>query len=140
MRSPADDVLPPAPKRLSLFALLCLLRSTGPALLAQASLHSELIQQEWAQEKNRLGQLLLTALFGFACVLILLLLASALVLAASWATPYRWFVASALLLLYGLGVALAGYRLRRLVARGTQSFADTSEELAADLALIRSRL
>jgi uncharacterized membrane protein YqjE len=140
MRSPVDEVLPPAPQALSLFALLCLLQSAGPVLLAQASLHGELIQQEWTQEKSRLSQLLLTALFGFACVSILLLLASALLLAVSWATPYRWPVACALLLFYALAAGLAGYRLHRLVVRGSQSFADTREELAADLALIRSRL
>lgn len=123
-----------------LVALWCELRLIGPSLLALAALHGKLAQQEWAQEKARLLQLLLTSLLGFACLLITLLLSCALVVVLSWQTPYRIHALLGLLLGHGLAVALAWWRVRRLLARGSMSFAASRNELAADIALLKSKL
>ncbi|MCY1344343.1 hypothetical protein D9M69_303770 [compost metagenome] len=85
-------------------------------------------------------QLLLTSLLGFACLLITLLLSCALVVALSWQTPYRINALLGLLLGHGLAVALAWWRVRRLLARGSMSFAASRNELAADIALLKSKL
>lgn len=132
--------LGPAANQLSLFALLRLLRSAGRALLAQSALHGQLARVEWAEERQRLLQMLLATLLGFACALTLLLLCSTLVLVLSWATPYRIAALLGLLLLHGLGCAIAWYRFQVLLARSSESFAATRAELAADIALLKSRL
>ncbi|MEO4046035.1 phage holin family protein [Pseudomonas sp. CAU 1711] len=121
-------------------AVLRLLRVAGRALLAQAALHGQLAQQEWAQEKTRLQQLLLAGLLGFACLLVLLLLLNALLLALSWDTPYRFATLLGLPLSHALGCALAWRRIRMLLARGDTSFAATREELATDITLLKSKL
>lgn len=139
-RADAQAHLGPPPNDLNLFALLRLLRSAGRALLAQTALHGQLARVEWAEERNRLLHMLLATLFGFACGLTLLLLCSTLVLLLSWTTPYRIPALLGLLLVHGLGCAAAWYRFRLLAARGSASFAATREELAADLALLKSRL
>lgn len=125
---------------LNLFVLLRLLRSAGRALCAQAALHGQLARVEWAEEKSRLLHMLLTALFGFACLLCLLLSGSALVVALSWNTPYRLPSMLGLLLVHGLGSLLAWRHLHALAARSEQGFAATRAELAADIALLRSAL
>ncbi len=135
---------PPAAEQaadgLSLFALLRLLRSAGRALFAQAALHGQLAWLEWAEEKQRLLHILLTTLFGFACLLCLMLLGNALVLALSWATAYRIHALLGLLCLHGLAGAIAWRHLHRLLRKSRTSFAATRTELAADIALIKSTL
>lgn len=138
--APAAEQPRTDPIDLSLLAVLRLLRSAGQALLAQAALHGQLARVEWAQEKNRLTQMLLLTLLGFAGLLCLLLLVNALVLALSWATPYRIPTLLGLLLAHGLGCLLAWRRLRTLAARSSQGFAATRAELAADIALLKSAL
>lgn len=128
------------PTDLNLLAVLRLLRSSGQALLAQAALHGQLARVEWAQEKNRLIQMLLISVLGFACLLCVLLLGNALVLALSWATPYRIPAFLGLLFVQGLGCLLAWRRLQTLAARSSQGFAATRAELAADIALLKSYL
>lgn len=130
---------PQAPE-LNWFALLRLLRSAGRALLAQTALHGQLARVEWAEERNRLLQMLLATLLGFACALTLLLLCSTLVLVLSWATPYRIPALLGLLLVHGLGCVIAWRRFQALAARSSESFAATRAELAADIALLKSRL
>ncbi len=117
-----------------------ILRSAGSALFAQASLHGQLARVEWAEEKSRLLQMLVFGLLGFAGLLCVLLAAGALVLALSWDTPYRIAAAVALLAVYGLIAGFAWVRLKTLSARGNQAFAATREELAADIALLKSNL
>lgn len=125
---------------LNLLALLRLLRSAGRALFAQAALHGQLARVEWAEEKNRLLQMLLTSLLGFACLLCVLLLGNALVLALSWATAYRIPALLGLLAVHGLGGLLAWRRLQALAARSSQGFAATRAELAADIDLFKRSL
>lgn len=133
--------LPPEPSLLSHpLALLRLLRSGGSALLAQADLHGQLLQVEWAQQQQRLLTMFWLTLLGFACVLSLMLSLTALVLAYSWETPLRLPAALGLIALYSLGALLALRRCKHLAACSAQAFAATRAELAADFALLRSTL
>lgn len=118
--------------------IIRLLRSAGGALFAQAALHTELIRVEWAEEKNRLVKMLLLALVGFACGLCLLIFVGVLVLALSWDTEYRIHAVVALIALFGLGIFIAYRRFQKLSALSPNAFAATREELAADLALMKS--
>jgi uncharacterized membrane protein YqjE len=117
-----------------------ILRSAGSSLLTQAGLHGQLARVEWAAEKKRITGLLIAALIASIGVLCTLLMAGALVLAFSWDTPYRIPVAVGLVLFYAACAGFAWMRFTTLSARGREAFAGTREEIAADLALIRSRL
>ena len=70
----------------------------------------------------------------------MLLAAGAAAIALCWSTPLRIPALLVVLALYMLGAVLAWRRLLVLSAQGEQSFAATRAELAADLALLRSRL
>lgn len=120
--------------------LLKLLRSAGSAISAQAALHRQLIQVEWEEEKNRLSQLLMFALLGLICAMGLLLSLSILAIALSWDTEYRIHVLVALPVFYGLVLLWIWKRIKVLLALSRRTFAATREELAADLALVKSRL
>jgi len=113
-----------------------ILNSAGGALFAQARLHGQLVRVEWEEEKIRLLKLLVAALLGLAGLLCFMLFAGIAVLASSWDSGYRIPVAVILVAVYALGAALAWRWFRALSAR--RSFAATREELAADLALLRS--
>jgi uncharacterized membrane protein YqjE len=117
-----------------------ILRSAGGALLDQLALHAQLAQVEWGEEKTRLLKMLVGAALGFACILCVMLFLGALVMALCWETAYRLPAAAALAALYGLGAGLAWRRLAVLSRHSSESFAASRAELAADLALLRSRL
>lgn len=117
-----------------------ILRSAAGALLSQASVHGQLLRLEWAEEKNRLLRMLVAVLLGFACLLCTLLFLGALVLAGFWETPYRMLAVISLVAVYGTATALAWRRFQSQSALSDQSFAASREELAADLALLRSQL
>lgn len=51
------------------------LRSIAKILFAQLELHGKLAKVEWAEEKNRLQQLIATLVVGFSCLLCALLFA-----------------------------------------------------------------
>lgn len=116
---------------------LRMLRSAGNDLLTQASLYAQLAQVEWEEEKRRLQKMLLASLFGFACLLCLMLFFGALVIVMAWDTGYRVPAVLAMIALYALGLAVAWRNLQTLSARSSESFAATREELAADIALLR---
>lgn len=120
--------------------LFRLIRSAGGALVAQASLHGQLAQVEWEEEKNRLIQMLIVTLIGFVCGLCILFFGGALVLAFSWETAYRIHAIFALIAIYGFGILISWYRFQALSALSSQAFSATRQELAADIALIRSKL
>jgi uncharacterized membrane protein YqjE len=120
--------------------VLRILRSAGSSLLTQAGLHGQLARVEWAAEKNRITGLLIAALVVGIGVLCTLLMAGALVLAFIWDTSYRVPAACGLVLFYAACAGFAWLRFKALSARGGEAFAGTREEIAADLALIRSRL
>ena len=116
------------------------LRSARAELLAQAMLHGALVRIEWDEEKNRLLNILLFSLLGFACLLCVLLFAGGVALAATWETMYRIHTIAGLVLLFGAGMSFAWRRLRVWTARGEHSFAALREELAADAALLKASL
>jgi len=116
------------------------LRSAGGALFDQVALHGQLAQVEWGEEKNRLLKMLVGAVLGFAGLLCVILSLGALALALCWETVYRIPVAAVLVALYGLATGFAWRRLVALSALSGQSFAATRVELAADVALLRSKL
>ena len=114
------------------------LHAAGGALLTQAMLHGQLARVEWAQERSRMLKMLAVTLLGFAGLLCALLFTGALILALAWDSGYRIPALLALVLAYGLATGIAWRRLRTLSAQGEYSFAETREQLSADLALIRS--
>jgi len=120
--------------------LLGVLRSAGGAFIAQASLHAQLAQVEWQEEKQRLRSMVVFTLMGFACFLCLIFFTGALVLAISWDTPYRIPVFIGLILCYLAALIFAGLKLKTLAQQGDQSFAATRAEIAADIDLIKSAL
>lgn len=117
-----------------------LLRSGGGAMLAQALLLGELAHIEWQEEKQRLLLMVAIILLGFACLLCALLFGGGLAVAATWDTAYRLPMLAGLLLLFASGTLLAWRRLRVVAALGDQAFAGSRAELAADVALLKSRL
>jgi uncharacterized membrane protein YqjE len=117
-----------------------LLRSSGKALFAQLVLHGELARVEWAEEKSRLTKMLVAGLLCFAGLLCVMLFGGITVLTLSWETAYRIPATVALLVVYASATAFAWRRLQMLSALGDQSFAATREELAADLAMLKSKL
>lgn len=116
------------------------LRSAGGTLFTQATLHAELVQVEWAEEKSRLLKMHMATLLGFACLLCIMLMFSVLVLSLIWETAYRIPSIIGLIIVYGFGIAIAWSRFQMLSALGGQSFAATREELSADIALLKSRI
>lgn len=116
------------------------LRSAGPALLTQAGLHGDLIRVEWAAEKERIVRLVAAAFIALVALLCVLLTVGALVLAFSWDTPYRTAVAAGLVIVYAAIATIAWQRFKVHTSRGGEAFAATREELAEDMALIRSHL
>jgi uncharacterized membrane protein YqjE len=124
----------------NLLKALRILRSAGSALFAQAALHGQLARVEWAEEKSRLLRMAAIALLGFACLLCVMLFAGVLVLAISWESVYRIPALMAVIAVYALGVGVAWHQLQALAALGEQAFAATREEIAADLAMLKSRL
>ena len=132
----------PAPDSttIDLMNAISILRSAGRDLFAQAVLHVQLARVEWAEEKSRMLQILVIALLGFACLLCVMLFAGALVLALTWETVYRIPAVLALITVYGTGTCIAWRRIHTLSVQSGQAFAASREELAADIALIRSKL
>jgi len=124
----------------SVSALLRIARSAGGALLVQSGLHLELLQVEWQETRVRLLKMLGAALVGFACLLCLMLALGALLLAVSWATPWRIAAVAALITVYAAGAMLAWRQFQSQSALGASGFAASRAELAADLALLRAQL
>ena len=120
--------------------LIRLLRSAGGGLATQGLLHVQLAQVEWEEEKNRLLGMLAIVLLGFAFLLCMLLFAGALVVVAAWTTPYRIQACAGLVLLYGFGTAAAWRSFQVWSFKGSQTFAASREELAADAALMKANL
>ena len=125
---------------IDLLSALRIARSAGGALCTQASLYGKLARIEWQEEKNRLLKMFIFGLIGFACMLCVMFFIGLLVVVLSWDSSYRILALSSVIVLYGLGIGIAWQRFQVLSARNKQSFAATREEIATDLALIKSRL
>ncbi len=119
---------------------LRVLGAAGGALFSQASLHSELAQVEWQEEKSRLLRLATAAALGYAALLCLLLFVGVLVLALTWDTLYRVPAVMAVIVVYAICAGIAWHRLQHLAAQGQLAFAASREELAADLEMLKGRL
>ena len=117
-----------------------LFRSGGKAIFGQAALYGELARVEWVEEKKRLTNMFVAGAAAFAFMLCMLLSIGVLVLALSWDTAYRVPAVVVMMVMYATGLGIAWFRARALLASGEQAFAVMREELAADLALIKSKL
>jgi uncharacterized membrane protein YqjE len=115
-----------------------ILHAAGGALFAQALLHAELAGVEWQEEKHRLLRMLAIALLGFACLLCTLLFAGGLAIAATWDTAYRVPTLAALVILFGCCTGAAWQRFQAQLALGSQSFAASRQEFAADTAVLKA--
>ena len=117
-----------------------LMRSAGGAIFAQASLHSQLARVEWAEEKTRLMNMAIAALSGFVFLLCFMIFIGVLVIAFTWETQFRIAGLSVMTAIYAAGAFFAFQRFTKLAALSNQAFAATRKEVAADIALIKSRL
>ncbi|RZA09852.1 MAG: hypothetical protein EOO68_00320 [Moraxellaceae bacterium] len=120
--------------------MLNIIRSASGAFLAQATLHAELAQVEWEEEKQRLFQMVVFTFFAFTCFMCLLIVVSAFAIALSWYTPYRIPVFVGLIFLYASALVWGVLRLKALAALSSNSFSATKAEIAADIELIKSVL
>lgn len=116
------------------------LRSLAKIVLTRLELHGQLVGVEWAEERQRLQQLLAISVLGCVFLFCAFLFIGFLAIALTWASEYRIHAIAAILLFYILGFAVCAYRFVCLVARSSATFAATREEIAADLALLRSQL
>lgn len=116
------------------------LRSMAKILLTRLELHGQLVSVEWEEERKRLRQLLAITLLGFICLFCAILFVGIFAIALSWATEYRIITIAVMFALYSAGFFLCAYRFSVLAARSSATFAATREEIAADMALIRSQL
>lgn len=116
------------------------LRSSAKTLLVQCELHGRLAAVEWQEEKARLQQLVAMTLLGFLCLLCCMIFIGLFIVAIAWHTEYRILSIGGVMVLYATGVLLSYIRIKSLVELGSATFAATREEIAADIALIRSRL
>lgn len=116
------------------------LRSMAKILLTRLELYGQLVSVEWGEERKRLQQLLAITLLGFICLFCAILFVGIFAIALSWATEYRIITIAVMFALYSAGLCLCMYRFSVLAARSSATFAATREEIAADMALIRSQL
>ena len=116
------------------------LRAMAKIVLTRLELHGQLVSVEWAEERQRLQQLIATALLGFIFLFCAFLCIGFLAIALTWASDYRIHTIAFILVFYIVGFGLCAYRMACLAARSSATFAATREEVAADLALIRSQL
>jgi uncharacterized membrane protein YqjE len=127
-------------KPVNIVSIVQMLGSAGEDFLAQASLHRQLVAIEWQQEKVRLTGMLTTFLLGFCCFLCLMIFISAIVILLTWNTEYQVISLMTLGTLYTLGAYLAWKRFMRAANRTEGAFAATRAEIAADLAMIKSKI
>lgn len=128
------------PHSFNMLGALQLLRLASEPLINQLKLHSQLLNLEWAEEKKRLSRILITSLVGYACFLCLLFFIGMLVLVLSWNT--KFFILSLIILcvVYALGACLACWRVMKILKCPDSLFASTRKELAADMAMILSKI
>lgn len=117
-----------------------LLRSAAKALLAQGSLHVELLSLEWTEEKSRLFRMMILLVVFMLFGLCGLLSLAALIVILSWGTQYQMLALFGIVGFFLIGALIAILRFRTLAARSHKAFSGTIAEVGADLALIRDRL
>lgn len=120
--------------------ILRTVKSFGNTLGAQAGLYSQLLQLELEQEKKRLMHTCILAaivLMSFWCFM---LFAGVLLLAFVWESQYRIATIGGLVALFLAVTLIAVWRIKVLHERSGQAFASIRQELAADIAVIKSQL
>lgn len=116
------------------------LRSAGSALSAQLVLHGQLFKVEWAEEKIRLSKMLIAGLLGFAFFMCANIAVGVLLLTLGWQAGLLIPAVIALIAVYAVGTWLAWRKLQALSLLSVHAFETSRAELAADIALIRSKL
>lgn len=119
-----------------------LLKIGANSLLAQDSLHLQLIQLEWALGKLRFKRILFLMLFGVPMFMrsLSLLSAGMLVMILTWQTAFKFIAACLLLIFYSAGAYIVYYLLQKETASDNSAFAESRREIAADLAFLRNKL
>ena len=116
------------------------LRTLGGTLGAQAGLYGELLQLEIALEKQRLMRLAVLFTIALVALWCFLLFGAILIVALVWDTEYRIPVIGALVVLFVIVIFAAVWRVKAIINSSGKMFASIREELAADIALIKSQL
>lgn len=106
----------------------------------QAELHAQLMRIEWAEQKRRIVKMLVAILFGCISLLCVMMFAGVLVLVSSWDTQYRMMALLAVIAFYGVIAATAWFYIRTLWVQSSEAFLSCREELAEDIALLKSKL
>ena len=125
---------------LNIFGALQALKLSSAPIFKQLTLHRQLLNIEWEEEKKRLASMFALTLIGFASFICLLIFIGVLALALSWNTEYVIFVAALLCVVYGVIAYIAWWQIMVLANRPYRCFSDTRKELTADIALIASKL
>lgn len=124
----------------NLMSIVQMLGAAGEAFLAQANLHRQLAANEWQQEKARLTSMFAAFLVGFCCFICLLIFIAVLAILLTWNSPYQSISLLSVCTLYALGAYLAFRRFMWQAKKSTNFLAATRAEMAADLAMIKSKL
>ena len=127
-------------KSVNITSMVQMINSASDALLAQANLHRQLAQIEWQEEKDRLARMLVAVLVGFSCFICLLIFVGVLVISLGWNTDYQLIALLSLCSFYALMTYIAWWRFTLATKMSGGFFAGTRAELAADLAMIKSKL
>ena len=116
------------------------LKDAGAALGTQWQLLNRLFAVEWAELRGRVMQMLVMVVVGALCLICVMLFGGIAVVVLTWDTPYRNLAVIAVLLVYAGAGWFTLHRLQRLSRASRHAFAATREELAADIALLKSKL
>lgn len=127
-------------KSVNIASMVQMFNSASDGLLAQAKLHGQLAKIEWQEEKDRLARMLVAVLVGFSCFICLLIFVGVLVISLSWNTEYQLIALLSLCTFYALMTYIAWWQFNLATKMSEGFFAGTHAELAADLAMIKSKL
>ena len=124
----------------SLMDLVRTWRTLRDTVDSQAGLYAQLIQLELEQEKARLTRIAILASVAVFCLGGCMLFLGILLLALVWDHDYRnWFI-GAIVVGYALVALIAAWRIKTVKRTYGRPFASVREELAADIASIKSQL
>lgn len=125
---------------MAVLKLLRLVRKLAPELSTQIALHGQLLRVEWELEKKRWLTMVVLIITSFAFLLSALIFGGVTVIAYFWDTEYRTLSVGLTALAYLVGCGITFYSFTLFAARGRDAFVACKEELAADIAVFKSRL
>lgn len=108
------------------------LRNFTASLVTHAHTRLQLFAIELAEEQLRLAALLFYVLLGMSFLFLALLLASFLVIAAAWDSPYRLHAVGGLMLVFLLCASALGGMVRARLKAGPRLFQASLAELYKD--------